>query len=106
MISFENKPRSEIMANQNAAPQSITIANLEAAFAGQSMAHLKYRDFGRLARAAGADDVATIFEDTAEQEVMHAFGHLDLLYPIAELPPAKALEIAIDCKTSAYTEMY
>lgn len=90
------------MANQN----SITIQNLEAAFAGESMAHIKYRYFAKLAREAGANDVAKIFEETADQEVMHAFGHLDLLYPKAQLTPAKALEIAIEGETYEYTEMY
>lgn len=90
------------MANQN----SVTIQNLEAAFAGESMAHIKYRYFAKLAREAGANDVAKIFEETADQEVMHAFGHLDLLYPKAQLTPAKALEIAIEGETYEYTEMY
>jgi rubrerythrin len=90
------------MANQN----SITIQNLEAAFAGESMAHIKYRYFAKLAREAGANDVAKIFEETADQEVMHAFGHLDLLYPKTQLTPAKALEIAIEGETYEYTEMY
>jgi rubrerythrin len=91
------------MANQ---PKSVTIENLEAAFAGESMAHIKYRYFARLARAAGAIDVAEAFEATAEQEVMHAFGHLDLLYPKEKLTPAHALEIAIEGETYEYTEMY
>lgn len=90
------------MANQ----QSVTIQNLEAAFAGESMAHIKYRYFAKLAREAGAPEVAKIFEETADQEVMHAFGHLDLLYPKAQLTPAKALEIAIEGETYEYTEMY
>jgi rubrerythrin len=90
------------MANKN----SVTIQNLEAAFAGESMAHIKYRYFAKLAREAGAEDVAKIFEETADQEVMHAFGHLDLLYPKAELTPSRALEIAIEGETYEYTEMY
>ncbi|MET0961958.1 MAG: rubrerythrin family protein [Noviherbaspirillum sp.] len=90
------------MENKN----SITIQNLEAAFAGEAMAHIKYRYFAKLARAAGAEDVASIFEATADQEVMHAFGHLDLLYPKAQMTPAKALEIAIEGETYEYTEMY
>lgn len=85
---------------------SVTVQNLEAAFAGESMAHIKYRYFAKLAREAGAEDVARIFEETADQEVMHAFGHLDLLYPKAKLTPAKALEIAIEGETYEYTEMY
>jgi rubrerythrin len=90
------------MANNN----SVTIQNLEAAFAGEAMAHIKYRYFAKLAREAGAEDVAKIFEETADQEVMHAFGHLDLLYPKAELTPARSLEIAIEGETYEYTEMY
>ena len=85
---------------------SITIQNIEAAFARESMAHIKYRYFAKLAREAGAEQVARIFEATAEQEVMHAFGHLDLLYPKAKMTPARALEIAIEGETYEYTEMY
>ncbi|MEY4516044.1 MAG: hypothetical protein RL180_390 [Pseudomonadota bacterium] len=92
------------MSLQN--PESVTIANLEAAFAGESMAHIKYRYFAKLAREMGDDATAKIFEDTAAQEVMHAFGHLDLLYPKALMTPAKALEIAIEGETYEYTEMY
>lgn len=90
------------MANSN----SVTIKNLEAAFAGESMAHIKYRYFAKLAREAGAEDVAKVFEETADQEVAHAFGHLDLLYPKAQLTPAKSLELAIEGETYEYTEMY
>ncbi|MEK7436871.1 MAG: rubrerythrin family protein [Pseudomonadota bacterium] len=86
--------------------ESVTIKNLEAAFAGESMAHIKYRYFAKLARAAGDAATARIFEETADQEVQHAFGHLDLLYPKARLSPAQALEIAIEGETYEYTEMY
>lgn len=85
---------------------SITIRNLEAAFAGESMAHIKYRYFARVARAAGDEETARHFEATADQEVQHAFGHLDLLYPAGRLTPARALELAIEGETYEYTEMY
>ncbi|TSA18597.1 MAG: rubrerythrin [Betaproteobacteria bacterium] len=86
--------------------QSVTIQNLEAAFAGESMAHIKYRYFAKLAREAGDEATARVFEETAAQEVQHAFGHLDLLYPKAQLSPARALEVAIEGETYEYTEMY
>jgi rubrerythrin len=85
---------------------SPTIQNLEAAFAGETMAHIKYRYFAKLARQAGDEVTAKIFEETANQEVEHAFGHLDLLYPKEKMTPAKALEIAIEGETYEYTEMY
>lgn len=85
---------------------SATIKNLESAFAGESMAHIKYRYFAKLCRAAGDDASAAIFEETANQEVQHAFGHLDLLFPLAEMTPARCLEMAIEGETHEYTEMY
>ena len=47
-----------------------------------------------------------MFEETAAQEVQHAFGHLDLLYPPQELSPGRCLEMAIAGETYEYAEMY
>ena len=85
---------------------SVTIKNVEAAFAGESMANRKYLFFARRARELGAVEVAEVFEATAEQETQHAFGHLDLLYPKDELTVEKMLQMAIDGETYEYTEMY
>jgi rubrerythrin len=87
-------------------PEIKTLANLESAFAGESMAHIKYRYFAKIVREMGDELTARTFEETANQEVMHAFGHLDLLYPKATMTPAKALQMAIDGETYEYTEMY
>ena len=89
-----------------ARPEIKTYQNLESAFAGESMAHIKYRYFAKLAREMGDEATARTFEETADQELQHAFGHLDLLYPKADITPAKALQIAIDGETYEYTEMY
>jgi len=83
-----------------------TIKNIEAAFAGESMAHTKYMYFAKICRAAGDIETAKVFEETAAQEVQHALGHLDLLYPVGTLTPAKCLEMAIAGETYEYTEMY
>ena len=87
-------------------PELKTWQNLESAFAGESMAHIKYRYFAKLAREAGDEETARVFEETAAQEVQHAFGHLDLLYPKDRITPARALAIAIEGETYEYTEMY
>ena len=87
-------------------PEIKTFANLESAFAGESMAHVKYRYFAKLCREMGDDVTARAFEATADQEILHAFSHLDLLYPKAGMTPARALQIAIDGETYEYTEMY
>ena len=85
---------------------SVTVRNIEAAFAGESMAHIKYRYFARIARAQGDEHTARVFEETAAQEVQHAFGHLDLLFPKDEMTAARCLEMAIAGETHEYTEMY
>lgn len=87
-------------------PDSLTIKNLESAFAGESMAHIKYRYFAKLCREMGDEETAKAFEATADQEVMHAFGHLDLLFPRERMTPARALQFAIEGETYEYTEMY
>ena len=85
---------------------SVTIKNIEAAFAGESMANIKYMYFAKMCRAHGDEASAKVFEETAAQEVQHAFGHLDLLFPKDEMTPARCLEMAIAGETHEYTEMY
>lgn len=81
-----------------------TIKNLESALAGESMAHIKYRYFARIAREEGYEDVAKHFEETANQEIKHAWGHLELL--IGKPSTKECLEMAIAGETYEYTEMY
>ncbi|MFA7387625.1 MAG: rubrerythrin family protein [Thiohalobacteraceae bacterium] len=85
---------------------SVTIKNIEAALAGESMAHIKYLYFAKVCRAQGDIATAEVFEATAAQEIQHAWGHLDLLMPASQLDPAKCLEFAIAGETYEYTEMY
>jgi rubrerythrin len=83
---------------------SITIKNLESALAGESQAHIKYRYFARIARAEGFEEVAKHFEHTADQELLHAWGHLELL--IGKPTTKECLEKAIEGETYEFTTMY
>ena len=83
---------------------SITIKNLEDAFAGESQAHTKYRYFAKIARKEGFEDVARHFEHTADQELLHAWGHLELL--IGKPTTRECLEKAIEGETYEFTTMY
>ena len=83
---------------------SVTLKNLESALAGESMAHIKYRYFAKIAREEGYEDVAKHFEHTADQEIKHAWGHLELL--IGKPSTKECLQKAIDGETYEYTEMY
>jgi rubrerythrin len=83
---------------------SVTLKNLESALAGESMAHIKYRYFAKIAREEGFEDVAKHFEHTADQEIKHAWGHLELI--VGKPNTRKCLEKAIEGETYEFTEMY
>jgi len=83
---------------------SITIKNLESALAGESQAHIKYRYFAKIAREEGFEEVAQHFEHTADQELKHAWGHLELL--IGKPTTKECLEKAIEGETYEFTHMY
>ena len=83
---------------------SITIKNLESALAGESQAHIKYRYFAKIARAEGFEEVARHFEHTADQELLHAWSHLELL--VGRPDTRKCLEMAIEGETYEFTQMY
>jgi rubrerythrin len=83
---------------------SITIKNLESALAGESQAHVKYRYFAKIARAEGFEEVARHFEHTADQEILHAWSHLELL--VGKPDTRRCLEMAIEGETYEFTTMY
>lgn len=83
---------------------SITTKNLESALAGESTAHIKYRYFAKIAREEGYEEVAKHFEHTANQELLHAWGHLELL--IGKPSTKECLEKAIEGETYEFTTMY
>ena len=96
-----------------------TLANLEAAFGGESMANRKYLFFADLAKQLGHGDLARLFRDTANQETEHAFAHFRLLHPElvvtdpTSLNPgqkqailSRCLELAIEGETYEFTTMY
>jgi len=83
---------------------SVTIKNLESALAGESQAHVKYRYFAKIAREEGYEDIAKHFEHTADQEIKHAWGHLELL--IGKPSTKECLQKAIEGETYEYTQMY
>jgi len=83
---------------------SSTLTNLESALAGESMAHIKYRYFAKIAREEGYEEIAQHFEHTADQEILHAWGHLELL--IGKPSTRECLEKAIEGETYEFTTMY
>lgn len=56
-----------------------TEANLMSAFAGETQARSKYTYFAQAARNEGFEQIAAIFEETAENEKAHAYMWFKLL---------------------------
>ncbi len=83
---------------------SKTEANLLAAFAGESQARNKYTYFASAAKKAGYEQIAEIFQKTADNEKEHAkmwFKELGLLGDTAE-----NLKSAADGENYEWTDMY
>lgn len=99
-----------------------TIINLAKAFIGESQARNRYTYYATAARDEGYEQIAAIFEETANQEKTHAKrlyeqlkeitkGKVPKLNVEAEVPlklgtTLENLQAAIDGETYEYTEMY
>lgn len=84
--------------------RKMTAADLAAAFAGESQAHMKYLNFAQRARKEGFPNIARLFEAIAYAEQVHASNHL------RELELLKGtvdnLQAAIDGENYEVDEMY
>jgi rubrerythrin len=81
-----------------------TKENLEAAFAGESMARNKYTYFADAARKQGYHYIARIFEETAQNEMRHAKDHFKLLGHLGDTNAN--LKAAMDGEHYETTSMY
>ncbi len=77
---------------------------LEEAFAGESMAHMKYTIFAEEAERRGKKNLARLFRAIAYAEFVHARNHLRELGGIGD--DVSNLQVAIDGETFEVEEMY
>ena len=84
--------------------KKMTEANLKAAFAGESQAHMKYLAFADKAKKEGYPEVARLFKAIAYAEQVHAINHLRVLGGISST--AANLEAAVDGENYEVVEMY
>src|SRR5262245_40762144 len=87
--------------------------NLKAAFAREAQANRRYLHFARVADIEGFPDIAGLFQDTADAETGHGFGHLDFLKSVGDPATGEAigktelnLKAAVAGETYEYTQMY
>jgi rubrerythrin len=97
-----NLINNTIMSNKYAGTQ--TEKNLEAAFAGESMARNKYTYFASKAKKEGFEQIAAIFEETANNEKEHAKLWFKELEGIGDT--AQNLGAAADGENYEWTDMY
>ncbi len=84
--------------------KAMTKANLDAAFAGESQAHVKYLAFAEMAEREKLPNVARLFRAAAFAEQMHATNHLRALGGIGKT--LTNLEAALAGETFEISEMY
>ena len=84
--------------------KEMTKANLAAAFAGESQAHMKYMAFADHAEREGMPNIARLFRAASYSEQMHATAHLRTLGGIGAT--AQNLEAAFSGETFEIDEMY
>jgi len=82
----------------------MTQANSEAAFAGESQAHMKYLIFAARAEQEGFPEVARLFRAISYAEQVHATNHFKTLGNLGQT--ASNLESAIAGETYEVHEMY
>ena len=97
-----NAKTNKIMANKYAGTQ--TEKNLEAAFAGESQARNKYTYFASKAKKEGFEQIAALFEETANNEKEHAKLWFKELNGIGST--AENLAAAADGENYEWTDMY
>ena len=83
-----------------------TEQNLLEAFAGESMARNKYSFYASKARKDGYEQIAAIFDETAENERTHAKMWFKILCGGDILGTAENLEAAAAGENEEWTEMY
>lgn len=84
--------------------KKMTKSNLEAAFAGESQAHMRYMIFAEKAEEEGFPNIARLFKAIAYAELVHAKNHYKVLGSIGAT--SENLQIAIDGETYEVEEMY
>jgi rubrerythrin len=84
--------------------KQMTEANLQAAFAGESQAHIKYLNFAEQARRDNLPNIPRLFEAAAYAEQVHASNHLRALKGIRDT--ATNLGAAQDGENFEVDEMY
>ncbi len=78
-----------IIVPAGAANAATTLENMQAAFNGESNAHLRYLAFAHRAEADGYGEVATLFRAAARAEQVHAANHAAVIKEMGAVPVSR-----------------
>ena len=84
--------------------RKMTEANLNTAYAGESMAHMRYSIYADVADSEGRPNIAKLFRAIAHAEMVHATNHYRELGAIDS--SVQNLQVAIDGETYEVEDMY
>lgn len=90
--------------NNMVVKREMTRKFLEDAYAGESMAHMRYAIFAEKAEKEGLKNISNLFRAVSFAELVHARNHYNALGHVHETP--KNLQMAIDGEHFENTEMY
>lgn len=85
---------------------SKTWKNLEAAFAGESQAAIKYQYFSSRAKKDGYEEISAIFDETSHNEKEHAKIWFKLLHGGSVAGTSENLKAAAEGENYEWTTMY
>jgi len=84
--------------------QHETLRNLARSFAGESQARTRYTVYAGVARKEGYEQIARAFEETADNEAVHAEEFLEQLQKLGALAPNIDLEAGYPFQLGATAE--
>jgi rubrerythrin len=82
-------PMFTVLALSGAANAATTLENMQAAFNGESNAHLRYLAFAQRAAGEGYGEVASLFRAAARAEQIHAANHAAVIKEMGGVPQSK-----------------
>ncbi|MFP5206972.1 MAG: rubrerythrin family protein [Acidobacteriota bacterium] len=81
-------PLVVMAALASVAQAATTLENMQAAFNGESNAHLRYLAFAQRAESEGYGEVASLFRAAARAEEIHAANHAEVIKEMGATPQA------------------
>jgi len=88
MVSLAAWAMGSYSVGASAATSTTTLQNMQAAFNGESNAHVRYLAFAKQADGEGYGEIASLFRAAARAEEVHASNHAVVIKDLGAIPKA------------------